>query len=317
MSTICVIGGTGFIGSHLLKLLRSDGRYRVKTLSRKLADQFVHLTNEEVIVGDMMNADSLLRFLEPGSVVVNLAYMPDRPPEDNFKATRNLAKMCTKVGVARLIHVSTAVVVCRAAPDVITEQTVCEPVTEYEKTRLEVERVLLERLSGHCEVAILRPTEVFGENGRGLIRLATDLIEGPGFLSCLKPSLYSRRRLHLVYVENVVAAIRYLLSTGQDIHSQCYILSDDEAPENNYADVVRLIAGFLGVSRTPKVYFECPPSVLSVMLWMAGRSDTNPRRVYRCDKLLLAGFRKPVPFVDGVRRFAEWFKSGERAAASI
>jgi len=264
----------------------------------------------------MLNADSLLRFLEPGAVVLNLAYMPDRPPEDNFTATKNLAKMCSEVGVARLIHVSSAVVVGRAAPDVITEQTVCEPVTQYDKTKFKIEEILLECLSAHCDVAILRPTEVFGENGQGLIRLATDLVEGSGFLSCLKQSLYSRRRLHLVYVENVVAAIRFLVSTGQDIHGQRYILSDDEAPENNYADVVRLIEGFLGVRRTPKVYFECPPSVLSVMLWMAGRSDTNPRRVYCCDKLLGAGFRKPVPFGEGIRRFAEWFKGERRTAVS-
>jgi nucleoside-diphosphate-sugar epimerase len=120
----------------------------------------------------------------------------------------------------------------------------------------------------------------------------------------------------LLYVDNVIAAIRFLASTGQDI-GHCYILSDDEVPENNYADVVRLMAGFLGVSPPSKTYFECPPSVLSMMLWMGGRSDTNPRRVYRCDKLLKTGFRKPVPFEEGIRRFAEWFKSGKRRTVAV
>lgn len=130
------------------------------------------MTKGQIIEGDLLNASSLSRFLEPGSVVFNLAYLSNRSGKDNLQAARNLAEVCFKAGIHRLIHVSTAGVVCRC-------------------------------------------------------------------------------------------------------HRSCFPAS----------------------SR------------------LAGRYDMNPRRVYRCNRVLHAGFRKPVPFKDGVGRFAEWFKSGEHAAA--
>lgn len=65
----------------------------------------------QVMEGDLLTAGSLLRFLEPGAVVINLAYMPDCLREDNLLATHNLARACASVGVSHLIHMSTAVVV--------------------------------------------------------------------------------------------------------------------------------------------------------------------------------------------------------------
>lgn len=317
MSIICVLGGTGFLGSHLLKLLETESQFRVRVLSRKPASHLPPLKNGEVVTGDLLNADSLSRFLEPGAVVINLAYMPDRMPEENLRATLNLAHACAVMGVSRLIHVSTAIVAGRAADDVITEETTCRPVTQYEKTRLEIERTLLDRLSGHCSVSIIRPTEVFGESGKGLISLANQLSNGSRFINHLKLFLYSRRRLHLVYVDNVVEAIRCVMSMGASAVGQCYIVSDDDAPENNYADVARLLSGYLGADQTPSSSFECPSSVLSIVLWMAGRSDTNPHRVYSCEKLLQLGFCRPVSFQDGLKLFADWYqKTGIDARAA-
>jgi nucleoside-diphosphate-sugar epimerase len=305
---ICLVGGTGFVGSHLVKLLEADSRFNVKVFSRKPLGRFPYPMRGQIIQGDLLNEDALSRFLEPAAVVINLAYMPDRRPEENLRAIRNLADACAARGVSRLIHVSTAVVAGRAADDVITERTTCEPVTEYEKTRFEIEQDLLDRLGSCCVVSILRPTEVFGENGRGLVRLADQLLHGSGLINHLRRSVNAHRRSHLVYVDNVVAAIRYVISTDHDVHRQCYIVSDDDAAENNYQDVIRLLTKYLDVGPTQGMSFECPPSVLSAMLRLAGRSDTNPSRQYSCQKLLQLGFRKPVAFQEGLKCFADWYK---------
>ena len=309
MQTICLIGGTGFLGGHLLKMLGKQDLFKVKILSRKSNTQLSHFKKACLVLGDMLDENSLITFLEPGSIVINAAYMGDRLHEDNLKGTFNLAGSCDKVGVTRLIHISTAVVVGRVSENVITEVTRCKPVTQYEKAKLDIENALLSSLSKRCQVTIVRPTEVFGKGGKGLLKLVNALTSGSPLINDLKKSLYSRRRLNLVCVDNVVAAIGFLISTEKDVDRQCFIISDDEAEENNYYDVVTLLAESLGMDRAPRAFFECPPLILSAMLWMAGRSNTNPYRVYSCEKLLRLGFRKPVSFRDGLKRFEDWYKS--------
>ncbi|MGH8761385.1 MAG: NAD-dependent epimerase/dehydratase family protein [Burkholderiales bacterium] len=313
--TICILGGSGFLG---LRLLQSIGgqKMNVKVLSRRVAERRPFPTTVEVARGDLLDAESLIRFLEPGAFVINLAYLQDRPYSDNLRAAANLAEACTKVGVRRLLHVSTAAVVGRASEDVVTEDTPCRPVTDYEKVKLEIEQSLLERLAGRCGVTVLRPTEVFGAGGAGLVRLAAQVRDASRIVG-LKCALFGRRRLHLIYVDNVVAAVLFLAFADESVDGECFLVSDDEADQNTYGGVVRVLADAFGFPHVPRTGWEAPSFMLSGLLRLAGRSDTNPRRVYRCDKLLLAGFRKPVPFEDGVRRFAEWFKSGKRTAAPI
>lgn len=308
MRTICLIGGTGFIGLHLLKLLEEEHGVKVKVLSRKQTTMSCHAKHVQLSPGDLLDTSSVVRFLEPDSIVINLAYMSNRLPKDNIAAALNLARACAKVGVVHLIHVSTAVVVGRTADTVITERTSCHPITRYERTKLEIEKALLSNLGSICKVSVLRPTEVFGEGGRGLIQLTDKLMNSSAFINNLRLSLYNRRRLNLVYVDNVVAAIKFLIFTDKDVNKQCYIVSDDEVEENNYYDVVRLMTKYLGRTPASAVHVKYPPSLLSAMLWIKGRSNTNPYQIYSCDKLSQLGFRKTVPFTDGLRRFAQWYE---------
>ena len=316
MSTICVIGGSGFLGSHLLKFLETDDHLKVKVLSRKPTERFPHMTQGQIIEGDLLNVNSLSGFLEPGSVVVNLAYLTNRSNEDNLQAARNLAEACTRAGIRRLIHVSTAVVAGRCPEDEVEEDTLCQPVTSYEKVKLEIEQILFDRLAGRCRVTVLRPTEIFGAGGAGLVRLAAQVCDAAPIVR-LKCALFGRRRLHLIFVDNVVAAIIFMAFADKGVDGECYLVSDDEADQNTYAGVVRVLADVFGIPNLSCKGMELPPFVFAGILRLAGRSDANPRRVFRCDKLLRKGFRKPIPFEEGIRRFAEWFKSGTRTAAPI
>ncbi len=316
MPTICLIGGTGFLGGHLLKLLETDSQLKVKILSRKPAERFPHVTQRQIIEGDLLNANSLSRFLEPGSIVVNLAYLSTCSFEDNVQAAGNLAEACTRVGIQRLIHVSTAVVVGRCPEDEVDEHTLCRPVTGYEKVKLEIERVLLARLAGRCGVTILRPTEIFGASGAGLMRLAAQVRDAAAIVR-IKCAVFGRRRLHLIFVDNVAAAIAFMVLADKSVEGECYLVSDDEADQNTHTGVVRVLADVFGVPDPSCNSMELPPFVHAGILRMAGRSDANPSRVYRCDKLLRTGFRKPISFEEGIRRFAVWFKGRNQAAMPV
>jgi nucleoside-diphosphate-sugar epimerase len=240
--------------------------------------------------------------------VINTAYMGDHDLSSNLQGIENLARACGRVGVERLIHMSTAVVVGRSREDVITEMTPCRPLAQYEKVKLAMEHELLSCTRGRVKVAILRPSEIFGEGGKGLVGLASELIAGLQWRAVIKDMVYARRKLNLVCVDNVVAALWFLASTDKEIDGQCFLVSDDDAVDCNYRDVVTILSSQLGLPQPAHARITCPAPLLSALLWATGKSNINPYRIYSCEKLRGYGFKKAVSFQDGLKRFAEWFK---------
>ena len=306
---VCVIGGTGFLGTHLVQALAKRHSSKIKVLSRHQIPPASHISPIEFVKGDLLDLPSLFRFIEPQGVVVNVAYMGNRPHQENFKAVQNLALACRTAGVKKLIHLSTAAVVGRTKDEEITESTVCKPFTHYEKTRLSIEQEILSQLGDGPQVIILRPTEIFGEGGRGLVRLTEGLLKNQQILNNVKMTLFAKRRLHLVYVGNVAAAIQHVLSAKGPKGHESYIISDDEERSNNFQDVVESLSICFGQKTKPKVYWDMPGSLVSAILLLRGRSDVNPRRFYSCKKLVASGFQKPIGFRDGLRCFAKWYSA--------
>jgi nucleoside-diphosphate-sugar epimerase len=267
-------------------------------------------------MGDLLDAASLRSFVERGAAVVNLAFLAGRAGADNRAALENLARACGAAGASRVVHVSTAVVVGRSPVQVVTEQTSCAPASPYEAAKLEGEEILLGFLKGICPVTILRPTEVFGEGGRGLVKLAEGVMRDSPLAAALKLALVGRRKLNLVYVQNVAAAIRFLTTTDAPIDGQRYIVSDDDAPQNNYSDVVRLLRLSWQRPPSPSPVVTCPPALLGALLWARGRSNINPRRTYSAERLAALGFRERIPFVTGLERFARWYAARPSGSAA-
>lgn len=302
---IFVLGGTGFIGNHLLRMVLAKG-LRVKVLSRDSKKVNPSTRNIRFVLGDLQQVDSLIEFFEPGSIVINLAYLSSKSKQENLEAIHNLGLACRQVGVARLVHCSTAVVVGRSRDNIITEDTICQPLTEYEKTKLEIENILIEDLKDETEIVIVRPTAVFGENSKNLVNLANELLGGSRFEPLFKTAIFSKRKMNLVCVENVVEAIYFLTTHKGDISGH-YIISDDDVKENNYYDVVRLICKHFNLPRVKIFYLPFQSLLLSVLLKLRRRSNTNPQRIYSSEKLLKLGYKKAVNFQDGIRSFAEWY----------
>ena len=278
----------------------------VKVLSRDSKKVNPSTGNIRFVVGDLQQVDSLIEFFEPGSVVINLAYLSSKSKQENLEAIYNLALACRQVGVARLVHCSTAVVVGRSQDNIITEDTICQPLTEYEKTKLDIENILIGDLKDKTEIVIVRPTVVFGENGKNLVKLANELTGGSRFELFIKTAIFSKRKMNFVCVENVAEAIYFLATLKGDI-SSCYIVSDDDVKGNNYYDVVRLICKHFNLPRVKIFYLPFQSLLLSVLLKLRKRSNTNPQRIYSSEKLLKLGYKKAVNFQDGIRSFAEWY----------
>ncbi|WP_204289323.1 hypothetical protein, partial [Serratia marcescens] len=84
--------------------------------------------------------------------------------------------------------------------------------------------------------------------GRNLQAIANEVEKAPAWRLAARRSLNGSRRLHLVSLETVVQTMIQL--TNADAPPPRLIVTDDAAPENNFADVQDLL---IRVFRRPDV----------------------------------------------------------------
>ena len=311
MKVIAILGASGYIGRHLVAHLILHGGYRVKVLSRK---HRADLTKSEwpsgvnVCQGDMQDLKSLQMFLEPNCIVVNLVYLWESGESVNLAVTKNLLSACKDAQVERLIHCSTAAVVGRVAEDKITEGTACRPISEYGITKLKVEKLIVAAAAGF-DTVVLRPTGVFGIGGEPLKKLAGDLATGSPFKNYLKSCLFGKRRMNLVHISNVVAAVTFLIDRIERLNGQVFIVSDDNALNNNFADIELKLMGALGSTGYAFPRIPMPSGLLKFFLFCLKRNNINPGCNYIQDKLERLGFESPVTFNEGLEEYASWYRA--------
>lgn len=312
MHTVAITGASGYIGRHLVAQLNQLTDVRVKVLARKRPRPEGDINfgkGVEVVEGDLHVPSSLSGFLEPGCTVVHLAYLQGGGQTENLRATATLVEACQVAKIHRLIHCSTAAVVGRVNDDTVSEATPCHPVSEYGITKLKIEEAVLEASKNSFDSVILRPTSVFGAEGGSLRKLVGDLIASKNIRNYLKSCLFGERRMNLVHVDNVVAAIIFTIHQEKSFGGDRFIVSEDDNAKNNFADVELFLMRQLKVAdyRVPPISF--PLSWLSFLLKLLGRNNINPRCNYSPAKLLALGFERPVKFEAGLKHYSDWYRS--------
>lgn len=307
---IAIAGASGFIGKRLVAELIREGGYDIRVLSRDSQRDLCEWNfgrGVEIIEGDLGDANSLKNFLLPGCTVINLAYLWKAGEQANMAGTHNLLKACKDAGIARLIHCSTAAVAGRAANDLIDEMTPCLPIDEYGKTKLKIERSIIEYAKDHFDTIILRPTSVFGIGGEPLKKLSADICSGSRWKNYLKSCLFGKRRMNLVHVANVVAAIIFLSRYAGRLNGEIFIISDDDDPRNNFMDVESFLTRSLGIKRYGLPRLPLPLYLLKLILKLLGRNNINPLCNFDPGKLRKLGFSNPVSLSEGLAEYAAWY----------
>ncbi|HEV8062481.1 MAG TPA: Gfo/Idh/MocA family oxidoreductase [Gemmataceae bacterium] len=173
---VLVLGGTGFIGRHLVKALKQSGR-SARLLARRPSLVPYAGTPEQpaVIVGDIRQAADVARAVDGCSSVIHLVSGAPATWAEYERlfvgGTRNVAKACLEAKVPQLLFVSSI-----AALDLgkrgrtITDDTPIdawpERRAEYTRAKVACERLLLEMHAREgLPVTILRPGVVVGEGG--------------------------------------------------------------------------------------------------------------------------------------------------------
>jgi uncharacterized protein YbjT (DUF2867 family) len=110
--TTLVLGGSGFVGRHLVAQLVAAGRrVIVPTRSRERAKHLILLPTVDVVEADVHNEGVLARLTRRAPVVVNLVGILHESRGGEFERVhvelaRKLVAACRAAGVSRLLHMS-------------------------------------------------------------------------------------------------------------------------------------------------------------------------------------------------------------------
>jgi predicted dehydrogenase/nucleoside-diphosphate-sugar epimerase len=240
---VIVIGGTGFIGQHLVRQLTERGA-KVGVMARNLnnlPDRF-HEPGVVLVKGDASNADDVRRAVEGVPVVVNLAHGGGGTAEAMERAilggARAVAEACLASGARRLVHVGTiAALDLGDASAVVTGATPPDPGADardvYTRTKAAADRMLLEmHATRGLPVTILRPGVVIGEGGIAFH-------SGVGFYNREKHCLGwndGTNPLPLVLAEDVAAAIVRAIDAPAAVGRSYNVVGDVRLSAREYTE---------------------------------------------------------------------------------
>jgi UDP-glucose 4-epimerase len=196
---ILVTGGAGFIGSHIIEQLLSDGHevvcldnfdpYYDPEIKKRNVQPFLENENFTLEVGDVRDRDTLTRLLEGTDYVFHEAAQagvrisvddPIKPHEVNATGTLNLLEAARDSGVKKIINASSSSVYGKVSYLPFDEDHPRQPVSPYGVSKLAAEE--------YCRVF----SELYGLK---TISLRYFTVYGPRMRPDLAISIFTRKAL--------------------------------------------------------------------------------------------------------------------------
>lgn len=230
---ICVLGGSGFVGSAIIAKLDSAG-YAVKVLTRR-RDSAKHLSllpKVTVVECNIFDSQALSSALEGADAVINLIGILHQSRRLSFNAAHHelpaqLAKICVDLGVKRLVHMS-SLQADEHAP------------SQYLRSKATGETAL-KALQGKLNVTIFKPSVIFGEADHFTNLFAT-LIKRLPVVLLAKPNA----KFQPVWVEDVASCFASCLA-NIDTYGQTYELAGPKV--YTFRELVKVIMHTIGKQR--------------------------------------------------------------------
>jgi NADH dehydrogenase len=194
--TICLLGGTGFVGYHLANhLSRAGYKLRIPSRRRERHRDVLVIPTVDVVEANIHDDAQLGEVVRNCDIVINLVAILNERRRGDFQKThvelaQRLIKACQNNGVSRLVHMSALNADAQRGP------------SAYLRTKGEGERLVLAAESEKLAVTVFRPSVIFGPGDHFFNRFA-QLLRGLPILPLACP----QAAFAPVYVEDVAGAI--------------------------------------------------------------------------------------------------------------
>jgi len=242
MIRVCVIGGSGFIGTRLVRRLWIKEPLAVQIVDKAPSKAYPEL----VTLADIRSIEQLRASISNGSVIVNLAaeHRDDVRPlslydEVNVVGARNICTIAREKSVQTIIFTSTVAVYGLVSIGT-DESGKIAPFNDYGRTKYEAEQVFetwQAEAPTERTLVIIRPTVVFGEQNRGNVYNLLQQIASGKFVMVGS----GENRKSMAYVENIAAFIEYSMSFKVGVHIYNFVDKPDFTLNQLVGSVKRIL----------------------------------------------------------------------------
>jgi nucleoside-diphosphate-sugar epimerase len=322
-----VTGATGFLGGALARRLKDDGHLVVATGRDTVRGEALAADGVRFEVAEITDVDRLVELATECDVVFHSAALSSGWGSKaifervNVGGTEAVVEACKRAGVPRLVHVSTTAVYHSGENrfDVREYDPLPPPRTEYARTKLMAEEVVLQAHQEGLAAVVIRPRGIFGPGDTTVFPRILRLL-GSGRMKVLGDG---DNRIDITYLDNVVdslllAAVApdnalgkiYNITNGDPIQLWSF-LADlarrlDLSPPQGRLPLwrARLIAGLMELVWTV-LFLKGEPPLTRYTVDLLALSTTLDISAARQD----LSYNPRISMDEGVERFLRWWKS--------
>lgn len=291
---VLVTGGCGYKGHVLIPKLLNRG-YQVISFDIQWFGNYLEPhPNLSVIKGDIRNIDSVP--LDRVDCIIHLSSIANDPCSDldplltwevSALATMQLADKAKRMGIKHFIYASSGSVYGVKEEPQVTEELELTPISEYNKTKMVGERVLLS-YENDMTVQIVRPATVCGLSPRMRLDVAVNLLTMQA-LSKKKITVFGGDQVRPnIHIDDITDLYLFFID-----HPEITGVFNAGFENISVMDIAKLVTKYI------------PVEIVS--------TSSNDPRSYRInsDKLLSTGFRPKKKVENAILEIIEKYKAGE------
>jgi nucleoside-diphosphate-sugar epimerase len=291
---VLVTGACGYKGTVLVPKLLSSGHEVIAIDTMWFGNYLKPHKNLSVEQVDVRNSDKIR--LDGVDAIIHLSSIANDPCGDldpkltwevSALATMQLADKAVRRGVRRFIYASSGSVYGVKEEAQVTEDLELRPVSEYNKTKMVAERVLLS-YANELVVQIIRPATVCGYSPRMRLDVSVNLLTMQALTKEHITVFGGDQVRPNIHIDDITDVYLFMLDHPQ--HQGIYNAGFENI---SIMDIARRVT-------------EHAPARITV-------TESNDPRSYRVnsDKLLATGYRPKKTVDDAIREIVDKFRLGQ------
>ena len=323
-----VTGATGFLGSHVARVLAEQGA-DLRLLVRPTSDlRNLDDLNADRVTGDLRDSASVEKALGGCDVVFHVAadYRlwvrdPDEMYRSNVEGTRSLLEAARQQGVRRVVYTSSVATMGftsglnhRNVADEESTVGVADMIGHYKRSKFMAEQVAVDAAKSGVDVVIVNPTTPIGE--RDIKPTPTGRI----VVDFLKRKFPAYVETGLNLVDATVCARGHIQALEKGRRGERYILGGENLTLKQILDRLAAITGLKSPTLKLPYIFAFAAGVVDEMITgrLLGREPRATIDAVRMGRKMMfvssakaereLGWRK-VPVDGALRRSVEWFRA--------
>lgn len=290
---VLVTGGCGYKGHVLVPKLLQRGHEVVAFDTQWFGNFLEEHPKLDVVKGDVCQVKEMP--LEGVDCIIHLASIANDPCGDlnpkltwevSALATMQLADRAKRLGIKRFIYASSGSVYGVKEEEQVTEDLELEPISEYNKTKMVAERVVLS-YQNDMVVQIVRPGTVCGYSPRMRFDVAVNMLVMQA-LSKGKITVFGGDQIRPnIHMDDITDVYLHLIDHPQ--HTGIFNAGFENI---SILDIAKLVTKYIPVEITV--------------------TQSNDPRCYRVnsDRLLATGFKPKKKVEDAIREIIAKFQAG-------